>query len=182
MISVCFLQTDSGKTNQQKITNPNKQKLDPKADHTTCQWTQRSNFSIYHTGAEATWRRCSGDSTLNAPLMLMQYRCTSLWVASVLWWRKSKEQKIDSASTAGPWHWGCSASIQEGGLEGVSQLSGGHTPQPSWETLLQGTGEENWANTWTSGSGRPMWFWNQFPIPVVSETGNLLCLCCGPRL
>ena len=37
-------------------------------------------------------------------------------------------------------------SIQKGGLEGVFQLSGDHTPQPPWVSLLQGTGEENSAD------------------------------------
>ena len=35
----------------------------------------------------------------------------------------------------------------KGELEGVFQLSGDHTPQPPWESLFQGTGEENSANS-----------------------------------
>ena len=36
------------------------------------------------------------------------------------------------------------------------QLSGDHTPQPPWENLFQGTGEENSADSQTSDSGGTM--------------------------
>ena len=68
----------------------------------------------------------------------------------------------DSAS--GLANWGGGPSIQKGGLEGVFQLSGDHTPQPLWESLFQGTGEDNSNDSQTSDSGGTMqflsWLWN----------------------
>ena len=58
-------------------------------------------------------------------------------------------------------------SIQQGGPEGVFQLPGDHTPQSPWESLVQGTGEENLADSRTSDSGGTMrfssWLWNTGP-------------------
>lgn len=51
---------------------------------------------------------------------------------------------------------GCGPSIQEGGLEGVFQLSGVCTPKSSWESLQRDTGEENFADIWTK------WDWTSF--------------------
>ena len=48
--------------------------------------------------------------------------------------------------------WGGGPSIQEGGPEGVFQLSGDHTLQPPWESLFQSTREENSADCQTLDS------------------------------
>ena len=70
-------------------------------------------------------------------------------------------------SASGQADWGGGPSIQKGGPEGVFQLSGDHTPQPPWESLLQGTGEENLSDSRTSDSGGTMqfssWPWNTGP-------------------
>ncbi len=58
-------------------------------------------------------------------------------------------------------------SLQEGGPEGVFQLQGDHTSQPPRESLCQGTGKENTADSRTSDSRGTVWFssrpWNTGP-------------------
>ena len=54
-----------------------------------------------------------------------------------------------------------SSSFQEGGQECVFQLPWYHTPQPPWEGLLQGAGEESTAASWPSDSTGAIWFFQK---------------------